>query len=158
MITETQPKTLVHIRWLIRRDMPEVLAIEAANFEFPWPEEDFVRMLRQRNNIAMVAEVHERIVGYMVYGLLPDRIHLYNIATASHGRGVGRQLIDKLKGKVSPVRRNRIVCEVRETNLDACLFFKALGFRAVKVLKDFYEDTADDAYLFRYRVRAEATA
>src|SRR4029079_7559263 len=31
----------VHIRWMIRRDMAEVLEIEAAGFEFPWSEEDF---------------------------------------------------------------------------------------------------------------------
>ena len=26
----------VHIRWMIRRDMEEVLNIEQASFEFPW--------------------------------------------------------------------------------------------------------------------------
>ena len=36
----------VHIRWMIRRDMPEVLAIEHASFEFPWCEEEFLRVLR----------------------------------------------------------------------------------------------------------------
>ena len=29
----------VHIRWMIRRDMGEVLDIEQASFEFPWLEE-----------------------------------------------------------------------------------------------------------------------
>ncbi len=48
----------VHIRWMIRRDMPEVLAIEATSFEFPWLDDDFVRTLRRRNCIGMVAE-HE---------------------------------------------------------------------------------------------------
>ena len=38
----------VHIRWMIRRDMPEVLAIESQSFEFPWSEEDFINCLRQR--------------------------------------------------------------------------------------------------------------
>jgi [ribosomal protein S18]-alanine N-acetyltransferase len=32
-----------HIRWMIRRDMPEVLAIEAASFEFPWLEDEQYR-------------------------------------------------------------------------------------------------------------------
>ena len=44
--------------------------------------------------------------------------------------------------------------EVRETNLDAQLFFRAQGFRAVNVLRDFYEDTTEDAYLMQYRYRA----
>ena len=52
----------VHIRWMIRRDMPEVLSIENESFEFPWSEEDFIRCLRQRNCIGMVAEHHDRVV------------------------------------------------------------------------------------------------
>ena len=49
-----------HIRWMIRRDMPEVLAVEGESFEFPWCEEDFLRCLRQRNCIGMVAEQHRQ--------------------------------------------------------------------------------------------------
>ena len=44
----SQTEIAVHIRWMIRRDMPEVLQIEAASFEFPWLEDDFIRCLRQR--------------------------------------------------------------------------------------------------------------
>ena len=55
----------VHIRWMIRRDMPSVLAIEQECFEFPWYEDDFVRCLRQRNCIGMVAELDDKVVGYM---------------------------------------------------------------------------------------------
>ena len=32
----------VHIRWMIRRDMPEVLHTEQESFEFAWSEEDFL--------------------------------------------------------------------------------------------------------------------
>ena len=49
----------VHIRWMIRRDMSDVLEIENNSFEFPWFEEDFIRCLRQRNCIGMVAEYDE---------------------------------------------------------------------------------------------------
>ncbi|MEC8433997.1 MAG: ribosomal-protein-alanine N-acetyltransferase RimI, partial [Planctomycetota bacterium] len=34
-------KVKVHIRWMIRRDMTDVLQIESQAFEFPWTEEDF---------------------------------------------------------------------------------------------------------------------
>ena len=36
----------VHIRWMIRRDMPEVLQTEQESFEYAWTEEDFLRCLR----------------------------------------------------------------------------------------------------------------
>ena len=61
--------------------------------------------------------------------------------------------VTKLIGKLSPQCRNRILLEVRETNLDAQLFFRDTGFRAISVLRDFYEDTTEDAYLMQYRYR-----
>jgi ribosomal-protein-alanine N-acetyltransferase len=39
---ESQQQLRVHIRWMIRRDMAEVLDIERGSFEFPWFEEDFI--------------------------------------------------------------------------------------------------------------------
>src|SRR6185437_12892581 len=109
----------VHIRWMIRRDMPEVLAIEHASFEYPWCEEEFLRVLRQRNCIGMVAEYGERIVGFMIYELHRNKIHVLDFATHPdyRRRGVGRQMILKLVGKLSAQRRNRIALSVRETNL-----------------------------------------
>jgi ribosomal-protein-alanine N-acetyltransferase len=145
----------VHIRWMIRRDMHEVLDIENEGFEFPWSEEDFLRCLRQRNCIGMVAEQDDRVVGFMIYELHKLRLHVLNFAVARAARrqGVGTQMIGKLVGKLSKERRTRIMLEVRETNLAAQLFFKNAGFRAVSVLRDFYDDTTEDAYLMQYRYR-----
>ena len=150
----------MQIRWMIRRDMPEVLRIETESFEFPWSEEDFIRCLRGRNCIGMVAEHDERIVGFMVYELNRTRLHLLNLAVAAgeHRRGIGRQMVAKLVGKLSAQRRTRIVLEVRERNLPAQVFFRAQGFRAVSVLRDYYEDTPEDAYLMQYRYRPERAA
>jgi len=152
------PKQLLsaHIRWMIRRDMPEVQEIEQRRFEFPWSEEDFVRCLRQRNCIGMVAEHGERIVGFMIYELHKNRLHILNFAVHPEycRRGVGGQMVRKLISKLSPQRRSRIMLEVRETNLAAQLFFKQLGFRAISLLREFYEDTPEDAYLMQFRLDA----
>lgn len=145
----------VHIRWMIRRDMPEVLAIENEGFEFPWCEDDFLRCLRQRNCIGMVAEHDDQIVGFMIYELHKQRLHVLNFAVAAKFRrmGVASQMANKLIAKLSTQRRSRILLEVRETNLAAQLFFRSAGFRAVSVLRSFYEDTPEDAYLMQYRYR-----
>jgi ribosomal-protein-alanine N-acetyltransferase len=58
--------------------------------------------------------------------------------------------MNRLAGKLTPDRRDRILLEVRERNLPAQLFFRALGYRAISVLKDFYQDTTEDAYLMQY--------
>lgn len=137
---------------MIRRDMREVLDVEREAFEFPWCDEDFTRCLRQRNCIGMVAESGDSVVAFMIYELHRSRLHVLNFAVArSHRRlGVGTRMMEKLAGKLSPERRSRIVLEVRETNLPAQLFFRSLGFRAISVLKDFYQDTTEDAYLMHY--------
>lgn len=147
-----EPQLRVHIRWMIRRDMAEVLDIERASFEFPWFEEEFIRCLRQRNCIGMVAEHAERVVGFMIYELHKTRLHILNFSVAPdvRRRGVGRQMIEKLLGKLSSQRRTRITLEVRETNLAAQIFFRESGFRATSVLHEFYDDSPEDAYLMQY--------
>jgi ribosomal-protein-alanine N-acetyltransferase len=151
-VSISQAQTRVHIRWMIRRDMPEVLAIEHASFEFPWCEEEFLRVLRQRNCIGMVAECGERIVGFMIYELHRNRIHVLDFATHPDFRrhGVGRQMVTKLVGKLSTQRRNRIVLCVRETNLPAQLFFRVVGFRAMEVIREHFQDTGEDGYRMLY--------
>ena len=41
----------IHIRWMIRRDLSDVMRTELDSFEYSWNEEDFLRCLRQRNCI-----------------------------------------------------------------------------------------------------------
>jgi ribosomal-protein-alanine N-acetyltransferase len=62
--------------------------------------------------------------------------------------------VQKLISKLAYQRRNRIQLEVRETNLAAQLFLKHLGFRATGVLRSFYEDSTEDAFLMQYRGEA----
>jgi ribosomal-protein-alanine N-acetyltransferase len=144
----------VHIRWMIRRDMPEVLQTEQESFEYSWTEEDFLRCLRQRNCIGMVAEQGERVVGFMIYELHKAKLHILNFAVHPHYRrvGVGSQMVSKLVSKLSSHRRTRITLEVRETNLAAQLFFRAQDFKATRVLRAFYEDSGEDAFLMQYRL------
>jgi ribosomal-protein-alanine N-acetyltransferase len=148
----------VHIRWMIRRDMPEVLQTEQESFEFSWTEEDFLRCLRQRNCIGMVAEQGEKVVGFMIYELHKSKLHILNFAVNPGQRrgGIGGQMVAKLIGKLSSHRRTRITLEVRETNLAAQLFFQKQGFRAVRVLRSYYEDTGEDAFLMQYRIAEDA--
>lgn len=155
MDSKQQQQQRVHIRWMIRRDMHEVLDIESDSFEFPWSEEDFINCLRQRNCIGMVADYADRVVGFMIYELHKTRLHVLNFAVAPdvRRRGVGTQMLSKLRGKLSDQRRNRILLEVRETNLAAQLFFREADFKAVSVLRGYYADSPEDAYLMQFRHR-----
>lgn len=155
-MTRTQTIPLhseVEIRWLIRRDMDEVLKIEWRSSPSPWSEEQFILVLRQRNCIGTVAVTgHGVIAGFMVYELHKSTLRLLNLAVDPfHRRSlVGRQLIQRLQDKLKNQRRTLITADVRETNLSGQKFFAACGFRAEQVISEHFGDTGEDAYQFRY--------
>lgn len=144
----------VQVRWMIRRDMGEVLKIEQESFDFEWTEEDFLCCLRQRNCIGMVAEHENHVIGFMIYELHKGRLHILNFAVAPAMRrwGVGALMVQKLVNKLSQQRRQEITLEVRETNLSAQLFFHQQAFRAMGVKRKHYEDSNEDAYEMQYRL------
>jgi [ribosomal protein S18]-alanine N-acetyltransferase len=150
-------KTRVSIRWMLRKDMKEVLAIEADSFNHPWSEEEFLRALRQRNCIGMVAEHGDEVLGFMIYELHRSKIQVLNFAVRRDRRHhrVGLQMFQKMVGKLSIQRRNRIEIIVRETNLTAQLFFRdSAGMLATEVMREHFRDTGEDGYLFRYSLAA----
>ncbi len=140
----------VQLRWLLRRDLADVLAIERASSEHPWGEDEFVHALRQRHTIGIAADAGERIVGFMIYGLYPQRIDLIELAVdpAQRRRGIGGRMIAKLVGKLSAQHRSRLVVDVRESNLPAQLFLRSRGFRAEGIVRACYRDSAEDGYRF----------
>jgi ribosomal-protein-alanine N-acetyltransferase len=140
--------TGVHIRWMIRRDMPEVMRTERASFEFAWTEDDFLRCLRQRNCIGMVAEENDAVVGFMIYELHRSRLTVLNFAVHPSVRrtGIGSMMVAKLVYKLVSHHRQKITLAVRERNLEAQMFFRRHGFHATKLLRKYYEDSGEDAY------------
>ena len=142
------------IRWMISRDIPDVVRIEQECYENPWTEEVFLQTLRQFNCIGMVMVVDERVVGYVVYELHPSKLHVVNLAVhpAYRRHGLGSRMVAKLISKLSSHRRTRICLEVRETNLVAQLFFRSQGFKALRIEHGFFDDNDEDAYVMEYRL------
>lgn len=144
------------IRFMIRSDLPEVVAIEQQVFDFPWTEKEFIGTLRSRNSIGMVVEHSQsrRVLGFCVYELAKNTIEIMTLAVMVEWqrKGVGALIVEQLIAKLSPERRTRILACVREWNLGAHLFFARQGFKATGVLRDYYDDSDEDAYAFMYRL------
>ncbi len=147
-------QTRVHIRWCIRRDLPEVIDIEFSSYEEAWSEEDFLKHLRERNCIAMVAETEfhgdeGKIVGFMLYLLEKDKLPILRFAVLPRYRrkGIGTQMLDKLKNKLSSHRRTRITIDVPDNELRAHLFLKNNEFQG-SIL-------SDEEYHFVYRHKGD---
>lgn len=145
-----------YIRWMIRRDMDEVCAIEEACFQWDvWNEKDFVDALREFSIIGMVAEHDETIVAFMVYEVFKHRIDILNFAVLPDvwRQGVGTAMVAKLTGKLSDKRWTRLTLAIDEINLAGQLFFASQGFRAVGIDRDPW-DAGRDAYKMVYRVQS----
>lgn len=150
---EDQP-TKFEVRWMIRRDMPAVMEIENDRFQYPWTRDEFTETLRQTNCIGMVVTVKDEPVGYIVYRVHKKFAEILTIAVHRdfERMGAGRALIAKQISKLVPERRSRLNAIVRETNQDALSFFRGMGFKACKVLRNLYRDTDEDAYVMEYSV------
>lgn len=159
---ESKQKLNVHIRWMIRRDLNQVCTIENfCNFDSsckddPWCEEDFILALRQKNVIGMVAEADTMVTisGFMLYELGKESLDLWNFnVNPLHKRqGVGAQMIQRLKDKLTHEGRSRISIEVPESNLDAQLFFRSQGFFAERIIRDEQEDYYEFVYRLNSRI------
>lgn len=148
-----------HVRWSIRRDLAEVLAIEQASYSEPWGEKEFTDLLRRRECIMMVCEYAEQVVGYVVYQLEKGRVRVLNLAVSSCWRrqGVGSLMLRYVRRKLegADAIRNRVLIAVSETELPAQLFLRSCGFKAEKVMRKYF-GPSEDAYRFVYRLPVES--
>lgn len=140
----------VGIRWLVNHDHPEVLAIEHQTAESPWDGEAMNEVLRGRNVIGMVAHDQDRIVGFMIYEMEPTRINVLRFAVDEFARrlGVGTVMMDKLKRKLDPVKRQSLWFDVPDTNTVAHLFLRANGLTATMQRAE--KPGERDTYRFRW--------
>jgi ribosomal-protein-alanine N-acetyltransferase len=149
------------IRWFIRRDLDAVLEIEMFSGELLMKKEDILILLRKINVVGLVAEIDGKIVGYIIYELYKDYIHIINLVVHYDFRRkrIGETLIERIKQKIENFnKRKYIQIEVRESNLGAHLFLKKNCFKANEVKRNWFQDdvideiptSTEDAYSFFY--------
>lgn len=115
---------------------------------------------RKQWTVAAVAEPYEGdldsnatykpIVGFMLHALFPDHFALCDllIDRPYRRRGIGTLLARKITTRLAPSRRLAAIADVLETNLPAQLFFRSLGFRCVKTMRN---APMPDVYRFSLR-------
>jgi [ribosomal protein S18]-alanine N-acetyltransferase len=144
----------VYVRWWAwSKDKARILEIEQHSFDTPWDAGTFEAALSRKTIVALVAERSGRIAGYCLYELHPDRMDVINLAVAPEcrRRGVASAMINRMKAKLSREKRAILQVTISERNLVCQVFLRALGFRCVATLRDYFRDSRDDAYAFEFR-------
>jgi ribosomal-protein-alanine N-acetyltransferase len=145
-------------RWMTYQDIQQVIMIERVCFRNPWIGQDFIDVLRQKNAFCRVARVGASVAGFVVYELLSRCSEILDLAVCPGEKvrrcGVGTALIDTMIDRTMCQGLRVVRTKVRESNLDAQLFFKANGFQTVSTIQNHYDDTDEDAYVMERRLAA----
>jgi len=132
-------------------DLPRIMAIEAAGFRHPWSEQLLRNELAHSWSVMLAALEDqpgpERLLGYIVFWLVHDEIHVLNVATAPEARrrGVGRALMEQAAAHGASHACRLVTLEVRRSNVAALALYQALGFRQVGVRPGYYAEEREDA-------------
>jgi ribosomal-protein-alanine N-acetyltransferase len=88
-----------------------------------------------------------KIVGYVLYWLLPETVDIHNLAVIGEyrRRGVGRILLHKVIVEALRQSSARVTLEVRKSNLAAQKLYESAGFVATGIRKGYYSDDGEDA-------------
>lgn len=123
------------IRWMLRRDMDEVLRIDQSHVWERWGEDQYLQVLRKSNVIGVVIEENGEVVAFMIYTLDRDSFTVLKIAVRQdmQRQCLGAMMISRLIDKLTQQKRASIVADVPEWMLDAQLFFRAMGFRGESI-------------------------
>jgi ribosomal-protein-alanine N-acetyltransferase len=127
------------------RKVAEILreAKEAAS----WTEEALRETVELPGVAAFVSERTGTISGFVVGRQVLDEAEILNLAVKQVMRrqGEGRALVRRILQRFAEGQVSRVFLEVRESNAGAVAFYQGLGFQAVGVRRDYYQDPKESA-------------
>lgn len=129
-------------------DLDEVMAIERVAFRFPWSMGFFRQELQVACARSILAETDGKIVGYILFWMLPGAVDIHNIAVHPdyRRRGIARILLGRVVEHAKSQDITRVLLEVRKSNYAAQKLYEAMGFLTTGVRKGYYSDNGEDAF------------
>ena len=120
-------------------DLPTVAAIERSLYEFPWTHGNFADSI-DSNYSCWVYRYDRDIIGYAILMLAVNEAHLLNISIDSgfQRRGLGRALLQRLVHVAREFRAERLILEVRPSNIAGLALYAFHGFSQIGRRRNYY--------------------
>jgi [ribosomal protein S18]-alanine N-acetyltransferase len=148
---ETVPAS-ASIRPMLESDVPQVLAVESAAYQFPWSEGIFRDCLRV-GYTCRVLDIGGDIAGYGIMSMGAGEAHILNVCVRAEFQclGFGRKLMTYLLERARASGMQEAFLEVRPSNSAAIRLYHAMGFEAVGVRRGYYQAAVgrEDASVLR---------
>lgn len=146
----------VVIRAMRGTDVPEVVAIERAAYQFPWSEGIFRDCLRV-GYVCRVITLDGQVIAYGVMSFGAGEAHILNLCVSGQYRcrGVGRRMLGTLIDRAAAAGMSEAYLEVRPTNTAAIRLYLAFGFEQVGMRRGYYQAVGgrEDAAVLRRALR-----
>jgi ribosomal-protein-alanine N-acetyltransferase len=96
-------------------------------------------------------DVAGRVLGYCVFEVVADEMHVHNLAVhpRHRGRGLGRVLLRQALGLGAGRGAQSALLEVRQSNWPALHLYRSLGFHATSIRRDYYVHPVEDALVLQ---------
>jgi ribosomal-protein-alanine N-acetyltransferase len=134
-------------------DAAALAALHARAFRHGWSENEFERLLADRNIVCHVARAAARMAGFVIARIIEDEAEILMVAVApqERGRGLGARLIARHLARLAARGVRNVFLEVDEGNVPAIRLYTHAGFERVGRRPAYYEkpDGAAAALILR---------
>jgi [ribosomal protein S18]-alanine N-acetyltransferase len=147
----------VDIRPMHELDIPMVVAVEKASYQFPWSEGIFRDCLRV-GYVCRVIDVGGDLAGYGIMSVGAGEAHILNVCVRNEYRcrGFARKALLHLLERAHAGGMHEAFLEVRPSNVAAARLYHSMGFEQVGIRRGYYQATLgrEDASVLRKRLHA----
>ena len=134
-------------------ELPEVLAVEQAAYEFPWTHGNFADSLRAGHSAWTMRDDGGRLLAYAVVMIALDEAHLLNLTVAPQCQrfGFGWRMLEAMAENARGYGVRTMLLEVRPSNVAAQQMYQRYGFVRIGTRRDYYpaRDGREDAIVMR---------
>jgi [ribosomal protein S18]-alanine N-acetyltransferase len=134
-----------------KSDAAAITSVHAASFQRGWNEDEFHRMLADRNIVAHRATVGRTLAGFILSRLIDGEAEILSIAIAPpwRGRGFARPLLDLHLRRLAGLGVRAVFLEVAKHNEPATRLYRRAGFYEVGQRQGYYDKSTTAVVLRR---------
>ena len=134
---------------ITEEEATKVAALENEIFPDPWSEKGISDTIHQSHAFIAVAKEADDIAGYCILYHVMDEGEIARIGVGRDCRrmGVGKRVLDYVVEECKVLGVERLLLDVRESNLGARAFYQNYGFKEDGIRKNFYDNPKEHAVL-----------
>lgn len=134
-------------------ELPEVGEIAKNSFD-DYSKDDFFNMSHDKNYKFVVSKIDGRIVGFVIFLRIDEKVEIIKIASHPilRRRGIASGLMQYVQEYATQNGHVGVILEVNEKNVPARKLYSKLGFSEIYTRKKYYHNT-DDAIIMEWNIK-----